>query len=189
MSDIQARSVGAALVAENQFLNEQLGRQNELLGDLLAAQRKATCTGLYSAEHPGDVDRAAHSRIGENQHTRFPALIIVDDNQDDFMLLRRALWKAGDAARVWWAQNGREALMILGDLELFASAICVVIDVRLLGADGFALFEQAKLRKATCPIRFVFLTGMCDEARVANTAASVVTACAMAACSPRRLRR
>ena len=88
---------------------------------------------------------------------------MVDDDADDFMLLKRALFKAGATVRVWWAHNGQEATAILADTECSSSAICVVMDVRLLGMDGFDLIDQIKARKGLGRLKCAFLTGMSDK--------------------------
>ena len=128
-------------------------------------QQNVTLSGAYQAtsdlpESPPVQDR---SQPALNQSSHGPVLIVVEDDPNDFMLLRRALWKAGSTARVWWVHNAPEALAILSDIEGSASGICVVMDVCLLGADGFDVFDQVKQRRALCPVRFAFLTGMCDQ--------------------------
>jgi CheY-like chemotaxis protein len=89
---------------------------------------------------------------------------VVEDEANDFMLLKRALWKAGATARVWWAHDAAEALSLLASLHESTAAICMVCDVRLLGLDGFDLLEKVKATKTKCTVKFAFLTGMCDRA-------------------------
>ncbi len=99
-------------------------------------------------------------------------LLVIEDDPDDFMLLKRALNKAGASARVWWARNVQDALRILADVESFASGVCVVLDVHLPGGDGFQVLEQIKTRPPLCPVRFAFLTGMTDRGTADRAAAA-----------------
>lgn len=123
------------------------------------------------------VHRSEPSRPGERQpasarrSSGIPVLIVIEDDPDDFMLLKRALNKAGASARVWWARDVHDALRILADVELSASGVCVVLDVHLPGGDGFQVLEQLKMRTSQCPVRFAFLTGMTDRGTADRAAA------------------
>src|SRR5689334_21895096 len=64
-----------------------------------------------------NIHPASTSPYGtRDRYPDLPVFIVVEDDADDFMLLRLALAKAGVAARVWWATNVQEAIEILDDL-------------------------------------------------------------------------
>jgi CheY-like chemotaxis protein len=90
-------------------------------------------------------------------------LLVVEDELDDFILLREAFRRAGVKARVLRAETGAEALETLANLNHRMKRVCVVSDIRMPGLDGFALLEQLKSRPAPAPLRFAFLTSRCDQ--------------------------
>jgi CheY-like chemotaxis protein len=90
-----------------------------------------------------------------------PVLLVVEDEADDFILLRRALKRAGVLALVCWAQTASEALNTLGKLQSRAR-VCVVTDVKLPGTDGFELLKLVRARVKPPQLKFSFLTGRPD---------------------------
>jgi CheY-like chemotaxis protein len=92
-----------------------------------------------------------------------PALLVVDDDEGDFMLLKRALYKVGATARVWWARDPGDALAILPELERSTCPVCVVIEVRLHAFDGWDLLHEIKGQPRSRPIKCVLLTGLDDD--------------------------
>jgi CheY-like chemotaxis protein len=100
----------------------------------------------------------------------------VEDDADDFMLLKRALWKAGATARVWWARDAQEALSILAEVSGPASHVCVVLDVQLPGCSGFDLLDQIKAAQAGSKVKVAFLTGFSDARTVQRVQAQAADA-------------
>lgn len=94
---------------------------------------------------------------------RYPILIIAENNPVHFTLLKRALWKAGATARVWWAHDGPEALRIIAELEPHYAGICIVSEIHLAGYDGFELLRLVRARRSSACIKFAFLTGAFTE--------------------------
>jgi CheY-like chemotaxis protein len=92
-----------------------------------------------------------------------PVLIVLEDNSKHFLLLKRALWKSGATAQVWWARDASEALDILGQLESRASALCVLACLQAPGAD-FALAKAVKERSGFARLRFAFITQAAERA-------------------------
>ena len=95
---------------------------------------------------------------------RYPVLIIVEDDTDDFTLLKRALWKTGASARVWWAKTCAEALEILAQVSAGNANVCIVSDIKLPDLDGFELLRMVKSLPGEHHPKFVFLTGNSDAA-------------------------
>jgi CheY-like chemotaxis protein len=92
-----------------------------------------------------------------------PTLIVVEPNPDEFLLLKRALWKSGATARVWWAHDAGEALMVLSQIEAPTIRVCIVADFHLPGLAGFELLERVKSRTGGGRVTFAFLTGYFDR--------------------------
>ena len=90
-------------------------------------------------------------------------LILVEDDPNDFMLLKRALWQVGASVRVWWAKSSLEALQILDQVKSTGARVCMVADVRLPDIDGFELLKAVKATPGTLDLKFAFLTGSVDE--------------------------
>lgn len=147
-------------------LSEQLSAKARVLSE--TPERKDVGAGAYRnsgglAERPPNPPLKRASSV--------PVLIVIEDDPDDFMLLKRALNKAGASARVWWAHDVSEALGVLADVESSAPCVCVVLDIQLPGGNGFEVLEQMKKRPSLCPVRFAFLTGMTDRATADRAAA------------------
>ena len=90
-----------------------------------------------------------------------PAMLVVEEDEGDFMLLERALYKVGATARVWWSREPGDALSILEELQRSSAPVCVVMEVRLGACDGMGLarpaqsafYTAAKMRSANGPGR------------------------------------
>jgi CheY-like chemotaxis protein len=154
-----------SLLADNPRLAEQLRRKmRDSPGQPAAAQAR----GL-TASSKGVVGRVPERPRPDR--TKYPVLIVVEEDSDDFMLLKRALYKSGASARVWWAHDAEEAWSTLNAVESSASGICVVMEIRMAGSDGYELLERLRSKKTACPVKFAFLTGMGDQATEARAAA------------------
>lgn len=151
---------------------EQSNRKATRLDRLLAGQKDALhgSPPNQSAGERGpsrgalnpaaDRQTAESGPKGDRRETNAPpVLIVVEDDEDDFALLKRALWKAGATARVWWVRDADEALLLLAQFEPVVARICIVSDVHLMGTDGFELLHRVKERPKGCRVKFVFLTG------------------------------
>jgi CheY-like chemotaxis protein len=150
-----------ALLAKNKCLAQELQSKSVELDQLFAERKECVRGSFRTPTGPRSEDSEPRRTAG----VKPPVLVIVEDDQDDFMLLKRALYKAGATARVWWAHNAQEAISLIAELENSTSSICLVMDVRLTGVDGFELLEQVRAR-AKVPggvIKCAFLTGMCDD--------------------------
>jgi PleD family two-component response regulator len=97
------------------------------------------------------------------QTVHYPVLILVEDDPDDFLFLKRALWKTGATARVFWAHDASEAMKILTEVESRTLLICMVADVKLPVVNGFELLAQVRARMGCERVRFAFVTGCSDQ--------------------------
>jgi CheY-like chemotaxis protein len=91
-------------------------------------------------------------------------LLVVEVDSDAFLLLKRALWKAGATARVWWARDATEALSMLKELEMHLGRLCVLANLELPGIGSFRLLELVKAEPAKAQVKFAFLTQQEDQA-------------------------
>ncbi len=75
-----------------------------------------------------------------------PATVLsIDDNPDDFMLLRLACEAAGVSFRLEWAESGEEAIAYLegahgyADRDNFPLPNLILLDLKMPGISGFEL--------------------------------------------------
>jgi threonine synthase len=89
----------------------------------------------------------------ENLDEKTTSILLIDDNPDDALLIRRLLEKQ-KAYRIYDAKDGREGLAVarqrLPDL--------IVSDLMMSGIDGFALVEELKLDPRTRNIPIVIVS-------------------------------
>jgi CheY-like chemotaxis protein len=91
-------------------------------------------------------------------------LIIVEDEPDDSLLLKRALQQARVDAQTHWTNCGSEALGVLGQMGPQVRRVCVVSDIFLRGEDGFDFLRSVRALNLSKPVIFAFLTGRADRA-------------------------
>lgn len=84
-------------------------------------------------------------------------ILLVDDDEMDRTMVRRALKAAGLAVRFEEAADGRAALEALKN----GAFDCALLDFRLPDGDGLSLLRQAREAGVTTPI--IMLTGQGDE--------------------------
>ncbi len=70
-----------------------------------------------------------------------PVILVVEDNEDDFFLLSRALGQMG-GAKIEWAKDGVEAKALL-EKACLAGVLpaCIILDLVMPRMDGFALLD------------------------------------------------
>jgi len=78
---------------------------------------------------------------------RTPTILVVEDNLDDQFMLQRAFKKIGVTTPLHMVNNGLEAIAYMmgegkfADREKFAYPTFVMTDLKMPGADGFAVLE------------------------------------------------
>lgn len=89
-----------------------------------------------------------------------PSLLLVEDNEDDVLIARRAFGEFRIFSEVHVARDGQEALDMLtgagGKKPLRPSII--LLDITLPLMDGIAVLKRLKSDRQLCPIPVVMLT-------------------------------
>jgi CheY-like chemotaxis protein len=137
------------------------------LDQLWASRKDALSEGrLQAAERGAANDVALRWKQPAEALARPPSprqptqlLLVVEDDQNDFDLLHRALRKQGVSATVRRAKDGTEAIEVLSYLEPEVAGVCVVSDIGLGKMSGFELLRSLRTLGLRVPTRFVFLTG------------------------------
>jgi CheY-like chemotaxis protein len=160
------------LLKRNQKLAQEIQKKSGQLDQLFGQQKDALRNSYKLCETKEDKNRPTDRSPPEPRSRSQPALIIVEDDADDFMLLKRALWKAGATARVWWAHSAAEALGILVEIGPSVAQICMVLDVQLPCSNGLDLVKQIRAAEHGAGVKVAFLTGLTDQATKARALAA-----------------
>jgi len=108
---------------------------------------------MATATRPPDVERGGDaSRPPQDGHAPIRVLLI-DDDQDDFLLTRELLNDLGGRYTLDWAGTYKEGL----DAVCMDTHAVYLLDFRLGARSGIELLREAKARGCTAPI--IFLTG------------------------------
>lgn len=89
-------------------------------------------------------------------------LLVVDDVQTNVLLLKALLGKEGYGILV--ANNGQEALEVIRN----ENPDLILLDVMMLGMDGFEVAERLKSEEFRCEIPIIFLTALDDTQSIVN---------------------
>ena len=89
-------------------------------------------------------------------------LLVVDDVQTNVLLLKALLSKDGYGILV--ANNGQEALEVIRN----ENPDLILLDVMMLGMDGFEVAERLKSEEYRCEIPIIFLTALDDTQSIVN---------------------
>src|SRR5437867_917715 len=87
------------------------------------------------------------------------SIVIVDDDANIRKLLTSIIKRRDDSIDVWTAENGVEALLLIGECK----PDLVILDVLLPGMDGVEVCKQLKANAATSKVRIVAITGIHDD--------------------------
>jgi CheY-like chemotaxis protein len=99
-------------------------------------------------------------------------VLVVEDNDDDVMLIRRAFEKVAGAKRVVVTRDGSGALRYLFGRapyeggERFPLPHLILLDLKMPGVDGFEVLEVIKRSARTRSIPAVVLTSSSDAADI-----------------------
>jgi CheY-like chemotaxis protein len=91
-------------------------------------------------------------------------VLVVEDEPDDYILLRRAFRHVGLTAGLCWVRTTREALELLAKVGSDVASVHIISDIQLPREDGFAFLSRIKAGACARPVKFAFLTGRCDDA-------------------------
>jgi CheY-like chemotaxis protein len=102
-------------------------------------------------------------------------ILVVDDNEDDVLLVRRAFERAGLKHPVYSVPSGLEALAYLGgelpygDRDKYPLPLMVLLDIKMVRVDGFEVLRWIRHQPKFNRLVVVMLTSS-DEIRDVNTA-------------------
>lgn len=171
-----------AALSENARLAEELRSKARVLEQLFAQRKDALQRSYQALERKPVTPVSDRHEACKRPHP--PALIVVEDNSDDFMLLKRALNKAGATARVWRARDAAETISVLAQLETSEGKICLVMDICLPGLNGFDLLSKIREKQPRDRFKCAVLTGMTDQATQARAYSAGVEAYFLKPASP-----
>jgi len=100
-------------------------------------------------------------------------ILLVDDDEDCRTLIRDAISECKVSNDVHEVRNGREALDFLRRRGAFANAPrpgLVYLDIEMPGLDGQSVLREIKGDPALRDIPVVMMTGVADEAQMAQAA-------------------
>jgi CheY-like chemotaxis protein len=110
--------------------------------------------------------------------------VVIDEDRDDFMLLKRALFKTGSSARVWWEMNWQDSLSLLHLLDGSTPCVCVVLEIRLNGTTGWHLLAHLRSEPHRCKVKFAVLTALADKKTRNRAAAESLDGFFVKTCDP-----
>ena len=97
-----------------------------------------------------------------------PTILIVEDEEEDWLLLKNAFKKIGVSTPVHRVKNGAEAIEYMmgegkyADRNKFAYPSFITTDLKMPGADGFAVLEFLKGNPEWAVIPTIVLSGSAD---------------------------
>jgi CheY-like chemotaxis protein len=104
-----------------------------------------------------------------------PLVLLVEDNEDDVMLITRAIKKTALPSRLEVIRTGAEAVAYVAgaspydDREQHPLPELVILDLRMPGVDGYEVLKVIRSREALLDIPVVILTGVGEAASVDRT--------------------
>ena len=105
-------------------------------------------------------------------------ILMIDDDEEDFSLVKEALVSKRLKVDLYWAQDGDEAMNFLfrrGEYANVPTPNLILLDLNMPGKDGFEVLRDLKAHKDLRKIPAVILTSSGDEKSVSrgyNTGAS-----------------
>jgi CheY-like chemotaxis protein len=98
-----------------------------------------------------------------------PTILLVEDNEEDAFLLRRAIQKAGVECSLQLAEDGQQAIEYLGgtgkyaDRATYPFPALVLLDLKLPYVHGFEVREWMATQPACRDLRVIILTSSGEE--------------------------
>jgi len=103
-----------------------------------------------------------------------PPFLLVEDNEDDVVLIKRAFSKSGLASPIYGVRSGLEAMQYLdgagrfGDRQRYPFPRVVLLDLKMPGVDGFEVLDWIRRRPAMRGLRVVVLTSSTNMADISR---------------------
>jgi CheY-like chemotaxis protein len=94
-----------------------------------------------------------------------PVILLVEDNEDDVLMIRKAFEKGQIDNPLYVASDGGQALAYLGGSAAFADRRSyplpnvILLDLSLPGLDGFAVLRWVRSQPQFSAVPVVVLTG------------------------------
>jgi len=107
---------------------------------------------------------------GAEQKASF-AILMIDDDREDFILVKEALESKRLKVDLYWAEDGDEAMNFLYRREGYASAPTpnlILLDLNMPGKNGFDVLKELKADRDLRKIPVVILTSSKDQKTVAQ---------------------
>jgi CheY-like chemotaxis protein len=95
-------------------------------------------------------------------------VLLVEDNVDDYLLVRRAFEKLGLGQPLWRVEDGEAAIRYLegkgeyADRSIYPLPVLVLLDLKLPGLSGFDVLKWIRSQQVIRRIPVVVLTSSCD---------------------------
>jgi CheY-like chemotaxis protein len=99
------------------------------------------------------------------------AVLMIDDDEEDFILIKEALASRGLKVDLYWAEDGDEAMNFLLRLGEYANAPIpnlILLDLNMPGKDGFEVLRDLKAHQGLRKIPVVILTSSTDERHISR---------------------
>jgi DNA-binding response OmpR family regulator len=99
------------------------------------------------------------------------AILMIDDDEEDFALVKEALASMGLKVDLYWAEDGDEAMNFLFRRGEYANAQTpnlILLDLNMPGKDGFEVLRDLKAHQDLRKIPVVILTSSVDEKHVSR---------------------
>ncbi|MGD8717899.1 MAG: response regulator [Candidatus Zixiibacteriota bacterium] len=104
-----------------------------------------------------------------------PLVLLVEDNEDDVMLITRALKKTSLPGRLEVIRTGAEAVAYVAgaspydDRDHHPLPELVILDLRMPGVDGYEVLKVIRSQEDLLEVPVVILTGVGEAASVDRT--------------------
>jgi CheY-like chemotaxis protein len=98
-------------------------------------------------------------------------MLMIDDDEEDFILVRDALKSRNTEVELYWAADGDEAMDFLrrkGEYMEFPRPHLILLDLHMPGKDGFEVLKDLKADPDLRKVPVVILTSSRDEKHVTN---------------------
>lgn len=99
------------------------------------------------------------------------AILMIDDDEEDFMLVDEALKSKGLKVDLYWAEDGDEAMNFLFHRGEYANAPTpnlILLDLNMPGKNGFEVLRDLKAHAGLRKIPVVILTSSRDQRSVSR---------------------
>jgi DNA-binding response OmpR family regulator len=108
---------------------------------------------------------------GSGQKKELFAILMIDDDEEDFTLVKEALTSRGLNVDLYWAEDGDEAMNFLlrrGEYVNARTPNLILLDLNMPRKNGFEVLRDLKANQELRKIPVVILTSSSDEGYVSR---------------------